>query len=471
VGKRGERQTPMATPTHIVIAEETGDGAFLRLVPAQLRPRLRPLFMRSAKQKEKRLLRVAQAIYPGLKAMEAMAVAEPQRLLNSRDFTASLNDHRCIERALTLFDVAWQTGLAELRPIGKVGSLAFGNKRTPLGGCGLTVAEGQQFFLKIAVREVYKDNPRAYERLHHFVDDKASLPRMRLLAAIDALTLAELQTGWGNRFSELLTSKDDAFAMAVRRLRPFQARSVRQILGPKFVETLSWTAEMWDAVVESFQCVEQFRDMGEFFLDLKEPEAVRAIGRWERHDITEKVNADRRKKGKKPVKGRRWETDINYIKRLLGGSFSTLVQQEPGLIDLFGEIYSSRIRPLEEPGRGQAIEQFQLLARRYLEYLTTPMLEALIRPEPDETLSFAEVVCILEGLWMKNGLGTAFFETTFQTAEGAEGVRGLACEYIDMKRRGSAKQGTDIAALIRDSDLFDRWLVPLMKKNRKPAPA
>ena len=96
----------MATPTHIVVTEETGDGSFLRLVPVQLRPRLRPLFMRSAKQKEKRLLRVAGAIYPALQAMEAMAVAEPQRLLNRRDFTASLNDHRCIERALTLFDVA-----------------------------------------------------------------------------------------------------------------------------------------------------------------------------------------------------------------------------------------------------------------------------------------------------------------------------------------------------------------------------
>lgn len=427
--------------------------------------------MRSAKQKEKRLLRVAGAIYPALQAMEAMAVAEPQRLLNRRDFTASLNDHRCIERALTLFDVAWQTGLAALRPIGKGTTLAFGNKRTPLGGCGLTVAEAQQFFLKIAVRQVYKENPLAYERLHRFVDDKASLPRMRLLAAIDALTLGELQTGWGNRFSDLLTTKDDDFALAVRRLRPFQARSVRQILGQKFIETLNWNAEMWNAVADSFQCVEQFRDMGEFFLDLKEPEAVRAIGRWERHDVTEKINADRKKKGQKPVKGRRWETDIAQIKRILGGSFSVLALRDAGLIDLFGEVYAGRIRPLEEPARGQAVEQFQLLARRYLEYLTAPMLETLIRPEPDETLTLGEVICILEGLWMKNGLGTAFFETTFQSADGTEGVRGVAREYIDMKRRGSAKQGTDVAALIRDSDLFDRCLVPLMKKNRKPAPA
>lgn len=461
----------MATPTRIVVAEETGDGSFLRLVPAKLRPRLRPLFLRSASQKEKRLLRVARAIYPGLQAMEAMAVAEPQRLLTRREFNDSLDDHRCIERALTLFDVAWQTGLTELRPLANGAPLAFGNKRAALGGCGLSVAEAQQFFLKIAVRQVYKENPLAYERLQRFVDDRASLPRMRLLTSIDALTLGELQTGWGNRFSDLLTTKDDDFALAVRRLRPFQARSVRQALGSKFIDTLGWSAEMWNAIADSFQCVEQFRDIGEFFLELKEPEAVRAIGRWERHDVTEKINADRRKQGKKPVKGRRWETDIAQIKRLLGGSFSVLAARDAGLIDLFGGIYASRIRPLEEPARGQAVEQFQLLARRYLEYLTAPMLETLLHPEPDHPLTLAEVVSVLEGLWMKNGLGTAFFETTFQSPEGTEGVGGLAREYIDMKRRGSAKQGTDVAALIRDSDLFDRWLVPLMKKNRKTAPA
>lgn len=461
----------MATPKRIVVEEASGDGAFLRLMPVQMRSRLRPLAMRNPRQKERRLLRVGKAIYPRLQAMEVMAVAAPQRLLETRDFETCLKDHRCIERALTLFDVAWQTGLTELRPFGKGSALVFGNTRTQLGACGLTVAQAQQHFLKIAVRLVYQENPLAFERLQHFIDEKSSLPRMRLLASIDALTLAELQTGWGNRFSELLTGKDDAFALAVRRLKPFQARSVRQVMAQKFVDTLNWAADMWNALADSFQCVEQFRDMGEFFLDLTTPDAVRAIGRWERRDITEKVNADRKKKGQKPVKGRRWETDISQIKRILGNGFSTLVQREAGLIDQFGEIFGSRIRPLEESAKGQAVEQFQLLTRRYLEYLTAPMLEALLRPESDETLSFGEMISILEGLWMKNGLGTNFFETTFQSAEGADAVRGLAREYIDMKRRGSAKPNTDVAALIRDSDLFDRWLVPLMKKNRKPAPA
>lgn len=460
----------MATPKRIAVEDSTGDGPLLRIMPGQARARLRPLFMRNQKQKEKRLLRVARAIFPGLQSMEAMAVADQHRLLTKRGFDACLNDHKCIERALTLFDVAWQTGLTDLKSFAKGAPLAWGNTRTQLGACGLTVGQAQQFFLKIAVRMVYKENPKAYDRLKDFIDERSSLPRMRLLASIDALTLAELQTGWGRRFCELLTTKDDDFALAVRRLKPFQARSVRQVMTDKFTEALDWAADMWVAIAESFQCVEQFRDMGEFFLDLTSPEAVRAIGRWERRDITEKVNADRRKKGKKPVKGRRWETDISHIKRILGNSFTTLVQRDAALIDLFGEIYSGRIRDLEEPARGQAVEQFQLLARRYLEYLTAPMLEALMRPQEDETLSFGEIVNILEGLWMKNGLGTAFFETTFQAADGVEGVRGVACEYIDMKRRGSAKQNTDIAALIRDSDLFDRWLVPMMRKNKRTSP-
>lgn len=460
----------MAAPKRITVDEGTGDGPLLNLVPAGLRSRLRPLTLRGQKQKERRLLRVVREIFPGLQAMEVMGVAASQRLLENRSLETCLDDHRAIERALTLFDVAWQTGLTDLKPAGKGAALAWGNARVPLGACGLSVAQAQQYFLKIAVRLVFKENPLAFEKLQDFIDEKSSLPRMRLLASIDALAVSELQTGWGNRFAELLTAKDDDFALAIRRLRPYQARSVRQVMGSKFIETLDWVADMWNAIAESFQCVEQFRDMGDFFLDLTTPEAVRAIGRWERRDVTDKVNSDRRKKGKKPLKGRRWETDISHIKRILGGSFSTLVQREAAVIDLFGEIYGTRIRPLEEPARGQAIEQFQVLARRYLEYLTAPVLEALLRPAPDETLTFTEMANILEGLWMKNGLGTAFFESTFQTQDGADAVRHLANEYIDMKRRGSAKQGTDIAALIRDSDLFDRWLVPLMRKNKK-APA
>jgi hypothetical protein len=457
----------MAAPKHIIVTDDTGDGGFLRHLPAAVRARLRPLAMRTPRHKEQRLMRVAEAIYPELQAIEALAVAESQRLLAGRDLAAALRDDRVIERALTLFDVAWQTGLTELSTQGKNSNIGFGNKKAVLGACGLTVAEGQQFFLRAAVRVIFRQNKLAYEKLEEFVDDKTSLPRMRLLASVDALALSELQTGWGKHFHAMLTAKDDEFIIAIRQLRPFQARSVRQVMQQQFADTLHWTPEMWTAIAESFQCVEQFRDLGDYFLDLKDPEAVRAIGRWERQDITEKVNADRRKQGKKPVKGRRWETDISHIRRMIGTNFTDLVQRDAGVIDLYGEIYASRIKPLEEPARGQAVEQIQLLSRRYLEYMTGPMLQVLLHPSEDDDFTLTEVISVLEGLWMKGGLGSGFFEGSFQTEEGVEGIRGLALEYVDMKRRGSAKQGTDVAALIQNSDLFDRFLVPLMKKKSK----
>lgn len=462
----------MAAPKRIEVRDSLGDGGMLQLLPGKLRDKLRPLAVRSPKARERRLLRVVGRLFPALQNMEQVAVGENHRLLAGKSFEECCRDPRCIERGLTLFEVAWQTGLTELKPAPSRGPLAWGNTRTPLGACGLSVGQAQQHFLKMAVALIYKNNLQAFDRLKDFIDEKSSLARMRLLSTIDSLSLSEMQTGWGRRFSEILTSKDDHYAAAISRLRPFQVRSMRKVMEQKFVECLDWSPEMLDAVRESMQCVEQFKDLGNFFVMLNTPEAIYAIGRWERRDVTEVVNEKRQKQGMKPVKGRRWETDIAHIKRVLGTQFGTLLERDPGLIDLFGELYASRIRPLNEPHKGQAIEQFQTLAKRYLAYLTPAMLETLMRPEGDggAELTFAEMAAILEGLWMKNGLGTVFFEGVFQTDEGVAAVGGLVREYNEMKRRGSAKQNTDLAALIRDSDLFDSYLLPLMGRKKKPAP-
>ncbi len=463
----------MAAPNRIQIGDTLGDGSVLRLLPGGLRNAVRRLGVRRPKPRERRLMRVAAGIFPAIQNIEMMAVADGQQLLVGKTFDECCRDAKCIERALTLFEVAWQTGLTDLRPSATAAPLPWGNTRTPLGACGLSVGQGQQVFLKMAVALIFKDNRQAYERLIKFIDEKSSLARMRLLSSIDPLSLAELQTGWGRRFAELLTTKDDHYAAAVRRLKPFQVRSMRQVMEAKFVNCLEWPPDMVDAVSESFQCVEQFRDLGDFFIMLTTTEAIHAIGRWERRDITTHVNAERKKQGKAPLKGRRWDTDIAHIKRVLGTQFGILLERDAGLIDLFGELYASRIRLLSEPQRGTAIEQFQLLAKRYLAYLTSPMLEALMRPEgaDGEELNFAEMIGVLEGLFMKNGLGTGFFEGAFQTEEGVRAVRNLIGEYIDMKRRGAAKANTDVAALVRDSDLFDRHLVPLMGRKKKPLPA
>lgn len=462
----------MATPNRISVDDRLGDGPLLAHVPGVLADRLRPLALRRQPSREKRLMRVARHLFPALQKMEEMAVGESHRVLMDKSFEECCRDSKCIERALTLFEVAWQTGLTELHS-GKGKSLAWGNTRMPLGACGLSVGQSVQFFLKMAVKVIFARNQKAYIRLQPFVGEKSSLPRMRLLAAIDALSLAELQIGWNRRFEELLTTKDDEYAIAVRNLKPYQVRSMRQVMAGEFTKVLDWSADMVRAVGEAFQCVDQFRDLGDFFILLTTPEAVRAVGRWERRDVTDRVNERRKQKGKAPLKGRRWETDIGLIKRILGTQFGTLLEREAALIDLFGEIFASRIRTLQEPQKGQAVEHFQLLAKRYLAFLTSDVLTALMEPEGPggETFTFAEMIGILEGLWMKNGLGTAFFQGAFQTREGAEAVRGIAREYIDMKRRGSAKVGTDIGALIRDSDLFDKHLVPLMRKRPKAAEA
>ncbi|WP_142848574.1 hypothetical protein [Telmatospirillum sp. J64-1] len=457
----------MAHPLEIAFDEMSGDGVFLRLLPGFLRRFGRSQALRLRRLREARILRVARNIYPSLQALEEATIPPEQRVLAGQDFEAVLRDHRAIERGLTLFEAAWQSGLTRIIPKAGTKPLAYNDKRSLLGACGMSLQAVEQYFLHRAMTHIFAENPKALEKLSKFAQDRTSLPRMRMLASMDSLAIDELQRGLGRRFAEIMSAKNEDYLAALRHFKAFHVRELRKLLLGDFALILDWQPDFITAVIDSFQCVEQFRDLGECFLDLKTPEMIRALGRWEKRDITDKINAQRVKAGKSKLKGRRFETDIGAMRKIMGMKFSTMFERDENIIDAFGQ-WARLIRQTEGQEKTDLIDQVQIFTKRYLGFTTWEMMDALtmINREGRECLSFVEANAILEGLWMKNGLGSAFFDGPFQTPQAADAVRGLVSDYFEMKHRGSIKGSTEITKIIVNSDLFDRRIVPLIRLKR-----
>lgn len=450
---------------HIDIDETTGDGGLLRLLPQVLRRPLRALQLRVAILRKRRLLLASERIYPRLQELEAAVMAEPNRLLAGRAFAQCLTDDRCIERALKMFEAARRSGIARLCPVACAEPLAFEDRDTVLPGFGMSVDEAEHIFVAMALRAIFSGKPKLFQNLSAGKLDRSVLPHMRELAMLDTLTLEELHQGFGDSLGEVLMRKDDAWLDALAHLRPFQARALRNLMEARFVEIADWPPQIIAAYAETFDCVEQFRDLGgEALISLTRPEVIAALGKWERRDITKATNLRRKKAGKRRLTGHRFETDIGVIHKLLGPHFAILLERDPKVIEAFGHMVRDLRRDNGSHGSEQT-HQLQTFAKRYLAYMTAEGMEALTlsAEPPSEVLTLAEVNGLLEGLWSKPGLGAAFFEGPFKTPEGAKVVHEVVKEIQEMHHRGSLKPGTDLKALIITADLFDRFLAPYLK--------
>ncbi len=449
----------MASPKKLLIDEGAGDGGLIGVLPKPLRPPVRRLVMRRDKGRGKRLMRVAASVYPVLRTIETIAMAGGKQMLAGKEMEEALANPLAIERALMLFQVARETGLV---------AIDTGDAKTTGGkvpACGMSIAEAEAWFTVLAAERLFAENPQAFELMKPYISQRAMLPRLKILARMDTLGLDELQAGLGSRFRMLLADRDEPFVEALSRWKAFQIRALRGQMGSQFMDLINWEPERIQAMGEGFQCVEQFRDLGDAILELTDPESVRAVARWDKRDITDRVNAERAKKGKKVMKGRRFETDIGIMARLLGAEFGPMLQRGPGVIEGYYAVLLE-LRAMQAKERAERVEQIQQFTRRYLDYLTGDMMKALslVNREAEDVLTFPEINSLVDGLWAKQGLGAAFFEGPFQTPEGVQAVRSIVHEFCEMKRRGSAKSGTDIAGILTNSDLFDKFLVPFMKK-------
>ncbi|MBF0333359.1 MAG: hypothetical protein HQL40_06885 [Alphaproteobacteria bacterium] len=458
----------MASTMRIVVDTVAGDGKWRSRMPEAVRAHMRPKSLATPEGREKRLMNVAEAIFPGLQSIEEAAYPQDQRLLAGKDFETAIQQSHSIERGMAMFDVAWQTGLVRIFGGATGKALGFGVTDETINACGLTIGEGRLFFVRIAARQILANNAKAAERLLPFVVDREALPRLRLLTGIDPLAIEELRLGLGERLRELVATKEEDFLNVLAKLKGFQARGLRAVMKDRFPEILGWDARMVEAVVETFQCPEQFRDLGDAFAEAENHDAIRAIGHWERRDITERVNVERVRQGKERLKGRRHETDIGAARPLIGEHFRTLMRRDAGTIEFVGHRIAEWRRLDDEAERERLGEEIQALVGRFADFCTLEVLHGLhlVGRDDDDTLSLGEALGLLEGIWDNPSLGQGFFAGPFRMSAGVRAVEDTATEYMEMKRRGAPRSRADLRRMLAGSEGLERTLQPFMRRAR-----
>lgn len=456
----------------IVIDDRGGDGSILRQLPKKVAFHLRRLALRMSDQRQKRLIRVARRIYSTLQAFEQESNPEGPHYLADKDFDAAYEDDLAIEHGLVLFRRAWDSELIEFRRGPGRTPISAAHDRKTLPCCGMSVTAAERFFLYRAARLIVREQSKIRFNAKDVVTEPASLPRLRTLASVEPRAIAALQHGLGVRFKELLYAENHKRLVAISKLQAFHIEALNESLGVRATDLAGWEPEFVTAIAESLTCPEQIRDIGPHILVLKGPEAIRALSKWPIRDVTEKANEEATRRGGPKLAGNVYETDIGTVRNLLGGDFTLLLEQPA---ELLASVLSfvNQLRTIEKKSdRADRIEEFKLFSKRYLPYMTPEilgalrLLEASAGNDSSSSVSFREALGILEGLWTKEGLGRAFFEDILPTPSGLQAMKALVDDLLIMKQRGSIKPNTDIAAILRGSDLFDNHIAQFI--GRKP---
>lgn len=446
-----EPRAQISTPV-LVVGDGDGDGPILNLIPPPVKGLLRVTANKLTSQRISRLQRVAGEIYPILQKIEDRALPEDQKILQGVPFQKALQDDEKIERGLRMFVSAWRSNFIRLldssgKPVSPESGRAY------MGACGMTLEQAEKYFIDLAIASIFKHNPKALRHLTGNVYNPDALPKLRVLSMFQPLALTELVMGLGRDAGQVLTEIDPDHLYALATLKAYHLRALRQTFGAGFKNIRTWDPEIIKGIGTAFDCVEQVRDLGDAIGVLRSPASLEALGRWEKRDITERVNRERAARGQGKLKGRRFETDIGVGQRILGPYFNTLMEEPPEVLDAFGKLIAG-IRRTDKVERKDRIEEVRLFCERFLEYMNTDVMKAL-GMVGDNPTSFGEALYILEGLFSKPGLGRKFFEGPLQKPEGAKALAGLRKDIDDMKARGSLKGEQEITQLLAQSDILD----------------
>jgi hypothetical protein len=456
-----------------VIGETLGDGEIVAALPSFLKGMGRGLANLMPRATRRRLVRAMTRVFPRLQTVEALVMEDHAQRLQHLTLDEALTDPDRIDRGWAVFQAAWKAGLITLRDLDG-DPIPHGKNGLETACCGVTMVEVEEMLVAIAAEHMFSGNELALEKVEDALGGLADLPKLRIIAGFDTLRLDELREAFGNRFEEIIFGMELEHLRAFAELKPHALHALRQAMGKEFIEVTRWEPDYVMAIAETFQVVEQFRDLGPYIVTVKGADTIRVLGAWEIRDITEQVNKDRVKQGKQRLKGRRYETDIAIVHHMLGRHFEKLLERPADLVDAIGRVCATT-RLLKGQARSDRFEEVNTLASRYLEYLSGgAMVRALrltednpvIRGETDDPnadLSFGEAVRILDGLWNKKGFGRPFFEGPFQTEKGIKAISGLVKNVQSMKQRGSVKGG-EVDKILASTDLFDESLKGVFQK-------
>jgi len=444
-----------------VIRLQDGDSDFLRILPFGLHLPLRAISSGSSGGKTTRLQRVVQKVYPFLQNLEGAALGNEQSIIGSMPMNEALKNDHAIERCIKVFEVAWQLDLIVVVNHQNK-KIPVGKRNVATGACGLTVTAAEQVYVDRAVRAIFENNKEVLQKLPPEVKSLDTLPRLRILADMNAAAIGELRVKLGGRFNAIMTDAvSNDWLKSLTHLQAFQIRALADTLGTAVSEILDWKAEYLYAFTQAFTITEQIRDLGLEIRLLETPEALNAIATWEVRDITEKVAEELKKRGRNAGEEKQFETDIAVFRTMLGADFATLMRQSPETIVSFGNLLRNIRAMPPGPPRSEIIENVKIFCDRYLDYLTFDALKAIdvsTEIEPDDTAgpTIPEIVGIMNGIWGKPGLGRVFFEQHLQRKEGVTALQGLLNDYREMVKRGSIQRKQDIATIIISSSVLDR---------------
>ncbi|MFN3076976.1 MAG: hypothetical protein ABT940_08885 [Alphaproteobacteria bacterium] len=459
----------------VKVDDRSGDGPLFRKLPKGVGRFLRVLLCQFRDQRQKRLHRATHRIYATLQMVEETAMPEGQRILEGKTFEEAFQSDECIERGLVMFRAGLEAGVIELRTGPRRVLVPPDRSRRVLGACGMSTASAERYYLYRAARLIFKEHTKVRFTTKGMLTGIAVLPRLRLLGSMSPEALFALQKGLGVRFRELFYPENEEKLRAVTMLKDFHINAINEALAAQSPDLVGWSPELIIAIAESFSCFEQLRDIGPYLLVLKGPSAVRALGRWNIRDVTEKVNEERTRRGGSKLAGNAYETDIGTVRNLLAGDFGQLMEQPAELLEAV-RLMVVQLRNIEKKTeRSDRVEEFRLFCKRYLSYMTPDILNALHLLDAEleggdgskaPPVSFREALGILEGLWTKEGVGRAFFEQSLTTAQGVKALKSLVDDLLQMKSRGSIKANTDIAAILSGSDLFDSHIAQFIDKKK-----
>ncbi|MQX35903.1 hypothetical protein [Roseospira navarrensis] len=461
----------------ITIDPSHGDSSWVGTMPGFLRGPARKLDSTGGRNRDRRMVRTVQMLYPTLCRVErekhgTTADGAPARLrLDGVPFDRAVNDARAIERGLAVFDQAWTSGAIALRAAnGKLIPPTKGKAVVP--ACGYSVDHVKRYFIDRAARIILRRMPDIYDLVAGELQDPALLPRLRRIASIPPAAISEIVRGFDGQVRKALLDTDDATLEAMARIHPRVLKALRTALGPDFSRLMAAGPDYLSAVGEALTVPEQASDLGKSLLLLQTPEAVRAIGAWDIHDVTEEVNAERKKKGMPALRVPTYKTDIRALQGVLGPEFDHLLEFPPVLLDVFGQ-GARELRALDVAPRTARVEQMTFFCQRYMSYLSEASVTALFLLKPHDRAkvpdglepNIAEVFFILEGLWGKKGYGRKFFEETIGTEEGARAIALMMHDFVGLKQRGSIKTASDLTQIVGNSDLLDSHILKYMAKK------
>ncbi|WP_299439583.1 hypothetical protein [uncultured Rhodospira sp.] len=449
----------------LTIEESHGDSRWVATVPGFLRGMARGLDARGGRQRDLRMVRAVATLYPTLCQVERATHKgdgeEGGLLLDGTPFETAVNDDRAIERGLSVFDTAWASGAIALRAgNGKLIPPSRGKVIVP--ACGYSVDHVRHYFVDRAARLILRRSPKVYDRIVKDITDASKLPRLRYIASMQTLVINELIRGFEGNASKALFQTDEAMLDGLSRFRPAVMVALRESMDQEFPRLMGLDPEILKALADAFTVPEQARDIGPEVLQLSSPEAVHAVGAWDLHDITHRVNEERERRGLPPVKNPVYSTDIRTLRSVLGSEFGHLLERPAALLTVFGEAVR-KLRDLDVAPRQACVEQMTLFCQRYIDYLTEEAVVSLFLLSPRDRAnlpenrrpSIAEVFFIFEGLWNKKGFGRKFFENAVGSPEGAKALRLMMFDFNALKDRGSVKAAEDLAQITNNSDLLD----------------